>query len=388
LALVIPAVFVLAWVALWNVRATRAMVMTAIVTQDLAVHLPIGPIDLVGDEPVIEEVLLDAPDADGGVVAADVYRPAGGEDRGAVVMAVGAADRIRDHPAIVRMSKSIARAGIVVVVPEMEYPIRERDSVPGNVRELTRAFSSNVAGMVAAIEWARDQEYVDRDKVGVVGFSAGGGIALMATADERLAGDVDFVVTMGTYYDMVDLIGSITTGSVTYRGETEEWEPRLNAVRLMYGSIISFMPEREDRRILTALYVDEDPAAASEVPLLSDKGRELHQAFASGNRERLEVLWREIAPDDVATLEAISPSSYLAALDADLYILSDRTDDYIPHVESLRLRDEATDNGAEVHYVEFRAFNHVEPEVDDPLGLLGDTTKLIHMTWRLLERLL
>jgi hypothetical protein len=75
-------------------------------------------------------------------------------------------------------------------------------------------------------------------------------------------------------------------------------------------------------------------------------------------------------------------------LHTDLYILAGRTDPYIPHVESLRLRDGVSGNGSDVHYLEFTAFNHVEPGgTDDPVGLLGDTGKLMHMTWRLLQRL-
>jgi hypothetical protein len=157
----------------------------------------------------------------------------------------------------------------------------------------------------------------------------------------------------------------------------------------MYSSIFSFLPEAGDREILERIYIEEDAAALSQVPRLSEKGRELHEAFAGSDRERLLALWRELSPGDVAVLEGISPSTYVTDLHTDLYILSDRTDDYIPHVESLRLRDEASDNGTEVHYLEFRAFNHVEPDgAGDPIGLLGDTTKLINMTWRLLQRLL
>jgi acetyl esterase/lipase len=283
----------------------------------------------------------------------------------------------------------VSRAGIVVVVPDMYYPVDGRKTLPRDVRELTSAFSSNVGGMVATIDWLQEQDYVDPEKIGVVGFSAGGGIALMAAADPSVRNDIDFVVTLGTYYDMVDLISAITTKSVTYDGESTPWEPRLKAVRLMYSSIISLLPDAGDREILERIYIEGDSAALTQVSRLSEKSRELHEAFVRSDKERLRALWKELAPDDVAVLEGISPSTYVGDLHTDLYILSDRNDNYIPHVESLRLRDEASGNGTEVHYLEFRAFNHVEPDgAGDPIGLIGDTTKLIHMTWRLLQRLL
>jgi acetyl esterase/lipase len=389
LALAIPVAFVLLWVALWNVHTTRTMIMTVFVTQDLLVHTPVSPINFVGDEPVREEVVVQAPDSRRGAVPVDVYYPNDGEAHGTLVLAIGAAYKIRDHPGVIRLSKAVSRAGIVVVVPDLYYPYKDQETLPEDVRALTNAFSTNVEEMVATIEFLQEQEYVDPERIGVVGFSAGGGIALMAAADARIRNEVDFVVTLGTYYDMVDLISAITTGSVTYEGETVDWTPRLKSVRVMYRSIISFLPQAEDREILGRIYLDEDTRALSRVSGLSDKGKELHEAFAAKDTERILALWRELSPGDVAVLEEISPSSYVQNLHTDLYILTGRTDRYIPYVESLRLRDDVSGNGTAVHYLEFRAFNHVEPAgFGDPLGLLGDTTKLMHMTWRLLERLL
>jgi hypothetical protein len=200
---------------------------------------------------------------------------------------------------------------------------------------------------------------------------------------------VDFVVTLGTYYDMVDLISAITTGSVTYEGETVPWEPRLKSVRVLHRSIISFLPDPEDREILRRIYLDEDTTAVYQVSRLSAKGRELRDAFESKDTGAILSLWNELSPGDVEVLREISPSTYVRGLHTDLYIMTGKTDRYIPYVESLKLRDSAEGNGSDVHYLEFRAFNHVEPGgLGDPVGLLGDTTKLLHATWRLLMRLL
>jgi acetyl esterase/lipase len=322
-------------------------------------------------------------------VQIDVYYPPDGQAHGTLVLAIGAAYKIRDHPGVIRLSKAVSRAGIVVVVPDLYYPYKDQETLPDDVRALTGAFSTNVEELVATVEWLQERDYVDPEKIGMVGFSAGGGIALMAAAEERIRDEVDFVVTLGTYYDMVDLISAITTGSVTYEGETIPWEPRLKSVRVMYRSIISFLPEFQDRDILGRIYLEDDTAAISQVSRLSEKGRELHEAFSGKDTERILALWRELSPGDVAVLEEISPSTYVQGLHTDLYILAGKTDPYIPHVESLRLRDDVSGNGSDVHYLEFQAFNHVEPGgLGDPIGLLGDTTKLMHMTWRLLQRLL
>ncbi len=388
LAFAIPLTFALIWTVLWNIQETRMMIMTGLVTQELMVDVPVSPLKVLGKEPERHEVIVDVPEGRGHLPV-DVYYPDDGEAHGTVILAIGAAYKIRDHPGVVRLSKAISRAGITVVVPELYYPYKDQETLPENVRALTTAFGTNVEEMVATIQWIREQPYVNPDKLGVVGFSAGGGIALMAAADARIRADLDFVVTLGTYYDMVDLVSAITTHQVTYDGETTSWEPRLKSVRVLYRSIISFLPENEDRSLLTRIYLDDDNSARAEVSHLSDKGRELYDAFEKRDTKTIIRLWTEFSPQDVETLREISPSTYVHGLHTDLYIMAGRTDRYIPHVESLKLRDGASGNGSNVHYLEFRAFNHVEPGgLSDPVGLLGDTAKIMFCTWRLLERLL
>jgi predicted esterase len=55
-----------------------------------------------------------------------------------------------------------------------------------------------------------------------------------------------------------------------------------------------------------------------------------------------------MSPQDVATLRQVSPSSAVAALDTELFIMHDRSDPYIPYVESRRLRDAAVGNSYQV----------------------------------------
>ncbi len=78
----------------------------------------------------------------------------------------------------------------------------------------------------------------------------------------------------------------------------------------------------------------------------------------------------------------------LAALDgAQLIIIHDRHDRYIPYVESRRLA-EAARSGVEVHYAEMDIFRHVDPRVPaNPLTFLSDVTELLFQICRLMTRL-
>lgn len=380
LAFAIVAAFFLLWVALWSVRETRVGLTVAFMAPDLFLDLPTSPLKLAGEQPLREEVWLDVPQGRGRLVA-DVYRPSDGESRGAMVISVGAAPRIRDHPGVVRLSKAAARAGMVVMIPQLYYPFQE-NTLPEDVQGLVDAFGTNIQEVVAAYQWLHQQPYVDPERVGIFGASAGGGVGLVAATDPRIRDDVDFVAALGTYYDMVDLINAITTETISYNGESQPWEPWLKTVRVLYTSVIAYLPEARDRDILTRIFIDEDVSARQMVSELSPLGRDVHDAFQDKDSSRVLAFWSDVSPQDVATLRDISPSSYVASLHTELFILTDRSDPYIPYVESRRLRDAASHNGNQTHYAEFDFLNHVELSgPTNPIAFLADLIKLLFYAW-------
>ncbi len=387
LAFAIVAGFVLPWPVLWGVHTTRVGIITAFVAPDLFLDAPVSPLKLVGEDPLREEVWLDVPQGRGRLVA-DVYRPKNGDRHGAMLISVGAAPRIRDHPGVVRLSKAAARAGMVVMIPQLYYPFRE-NVLPEDVQGLVAAFGTNIEEIVASFQWLRRQPYVDAERTGIFGASAGGGIALVAAADSRIRDQVAYMASLGTYFDMVDLINAITTESIHYNGQQEAWDPWLKSVRVLYRSIISYLPQAHDRDILARVFVDEDASARREVSGLSPQGRRIYDAFQARDSDRILAFWGEFSPQDVATLRDISPSSYVAHLNTDLFVITDRSDPFIPYVESRRLRDAASQNGARIHYAEFDFLNHVElSSPRNPISFLADFLKLIFYVWLLMLEVL
>jgi dienelactone hydrolase len=361
-------------------------ITTVLIAPDLF-GSPVSILKIVGEDPIREEVWLNVPEGRG-LLVADVYRPSDGDVHGAMLLAVGAAPRIRDHPGVVRLSTTAARAGMVVMIPQLYYPFQE-NVLPEDVQGLVSAFGTNVEEIIASFEWLREQPYTDPDRTGIFGASAGAGIALVSASDPRISHEVEFFASLGTYYDLVDLVSAITTESIQYDGRSEPWEPWLKSVRVLYNSVISYLPEAEDRDILTRIFVDEDPGASALVGRLSPRARDIYDALRDRDVERILAFWGEVSPQDIATLRAVSPSSAVAALDTDLFILHDRSDPYIPYVESRRLRDATADNGHQVYFAEFDFLNHVElKNPSNPISFLADLVKLIFYTWLLMLKVL
>jgi len=386
LTFAIVIVFVAMWGMLWSIRYSRVGITTMMIAPDLF-GSPVSALRIVGEDPVREEVWLDVPKGRGRLVA-DVYRPQDGDVHGGMVISVGAAPKIREHPGVIRLSKTAARAGMVVMIPQLYYPFHE-NVLPEDVQGLVNAFGTNVEEIIASYQWLREQPYVDPDRLGIFGASAGAGIALVSASDPRISQEVDFFASLGTYYDLVDLISAITTESIQYNGHTEPWDPWLTSVRVLYNSIISYLPDAEDRDILTRIFVDEDPAARSLVSRLSPRARDIYGAFEDRDPERILAFWGDVSPQDVATLREVSPSSSVQALDTDLFIMHDRSDPYIPYVESRRLRDATAGNGHQVYFAEFDFLNHVElKNPSNPISFLADLVKLIFYSWLLMLKVL
>ena len=113
---------------------------------------------------------------------------------------------------------------MVVMIPQLYYPFHE-NVLPEDVQGLVSAFGTNVEEIIASYQWLREQPYVDPDRLGIFGASAGAGIALVSASDPRISHEVEFFASLGTYYDLVDLISAITTDRSSTRATRSPGTP-------------------------------------------------------------------------------------------------------------------------------------------------------------------
>ena len=131
---------------------------------------------------------------------ADLYRPADGTPRGAIVLVHGLSRAGRHHAELVRLARLLARERQLVLVPQLDGLAAFRLS--GN----------EVADIRAG---ARYLARIGGGPVAVAGFSFGAGPALLAAADLpslRVAG------SFGGYADLRNVITYVTTGVFTFQG--------------------------------------------------------------------------------------------------------------------------------------------------------------------------
>lgn len=364
------AVFLAMLGGMWANRYSRVALQTTYLVGNTFVDLPTNPYEWSTADPM--KVTIEyGPTTGTPVGQADLYSPSSGGPHGAVLVVLGAAPEALDDPRLVRLARGVARIGVVVMVPRLDQLLSDR-LVPQEIDEIALAFAS-----------LQRVEGVDPTRVGIVGFSAGAGLALVAATDPTIRNEVALLVSFGGYYDLFDLIAAITTRTISDGRSTQVWQPAAKSVRVLRRSLISYAEDPAERELLTATFAFQQPADPTAVEALSPLARTVYDLLDNTDPEKVEEILAAAPEDLLATLRRLSPSAYIDDLRTDVYILHDRNDKFVPYLESRRLA-EGLSAINRASYIELDIFRHVNPRVPaNPLYFLVDLLKFFFQLYRL-----
>lgn len=315
---------------------------------------------VVGGEPDLAELWL--PDW------ASVERPAG-----AILMVFGVNNLGRNHPAIERVADALARTGVAVLVPDSRTLLEGRLEV------------GEIDGVVDAFQLLAARPEVDRERIGIFGFSVGGSLAMLAARDPAIAGSVRWVNAFGAFADTATYLASVSAHA--YRGPDGDevpWTPTPLAREVYLSFMLDRVDHAGDRRTLDAAFGRPilDGKRPSADPSLregleTDAGRTVHDLLTAASLDAAAAMIEALPADTLAFVDAISPARRLAGLEADVYLMHETEDHHVPFVESRALASALEARGRLVAHTEFRLFDHVQP---DDLDLAAAAPEL----WRLL----
>src|SRR5207237_9280956 len=128
---------------------------------------PTSPVDLlslVTAAPIHEERTLTYA---AGSIHVDLFHPANDGRHGAIILLLGAGDVPRSDLAI-RFSEALARSGVVAMLPQSDGLLADRLTF------------DEVDGVRTELEFLESLADVDRQRIGIVGLSAAGGLSIVA----------------------------------------------------------------------------------------------------------------------------------------------------------------------------------------------------------------
>ena len=273
---------------------------------------------------VTRDVVL--PDARTGV-RARVYQPAQGGRFPGVVVAHGVHYRGIDERRLVPFARTLAATGRIVLTPELadltDYRITEQ--------------GKDV--IVRAARWLSERsEVVEEPRVGVLGFSFAGGLALVAAGSPELEGRLAFVTSVGGHHELGRVLGFLLADRIaTPSGVLVTPAHEYGLVILLYQYLEAFVgaAEREPFREVLRAWLHEDRAQARAlVQKTSESTRRLFERVETRRLKELAPELERLIDGEGARLRALSPSGRLSRVEAPVYLLHGAGDSVIPPSET------------------------------------------------------
>ena len=377
LVLLVLAALLVAW------EPTRVALQTAVMLPNLLDAGP-KPLNLFSEAPRRTAVPYRAVGAGTEPELAELWLPSWASAQrpaGAILLVLGVNNVGRNHPAVERVADGLARTGVAVLVPDSRVLLEGHLEV------------GEVDGVVRAFQLLLGRPEVDRERVGIFGFSVGGSLALLAAGDDRIASQVRWVNAFGAFADAGSYLASVSAHA--YRGtdgSVVPWTPTPLAREVYLRFMLDQVEDEADRELLEAglgarILAAERPAADTRLreSLGSDTAKAVHDLLTAGTLDEATAAIESLPAQAQRFIDAISPARHLAGIEAGVHLMHETEDHHVPFVESRALASTLEEEGLLEAHAEFRLFDHVQPDDLDLIGAAPELVKLLLHVRTLME---
>jgi dienelactone hydrolase len=328
-----------------------------------------------------------------GSIAGRVYAPARGSTQ-TVLLVAGLHPIGIDEPRLMALSRELAMSKVTVVTPEIPELSRF---------EIRPALTDQIEQ--AALWLATNADLAPTGRIGLMGISFSGGLAVVAAGRPALRDRLSYVFALGGHDDLPRVLTYLCTGIEGDAGTGPWEEPDLATVQPHdYGVAVVLLnvmdhlvpPEQVTllrdgvRRFIWASYLDTVDAAAAarefaELRMLAPRLPEPAATLLDlVNNRNVAQLGPRLLPYVASHVEAaaLSPSRSPAPT-APVYLLHGRHDTVIPAAESVYLAQRLRAQSVPVRLLLTDLISHAE--ADQPVRVL-DVWRLAHFWSDLLTR--
>jgi hypothetical protein len=278
--------------------------------------------------------------------------------RAALVAVPGAVPQGKDDARMVAFATTLARAGFVVMVPDLAG-FRQLRIRPADAREIADAFA-----------WiSRRPELAPGGRAGMFAFSYSVGPAVLAALEDDIREQVRFVVGLGGYYDLPRAMLFFTTGWFEHAGAWQFITPDDTGRMVLAYSSLDYLAPAPDRAVFDRMVAQRlnDPEAdlAPLAARLSPGAQAVYALALNSDPARFAELFARLPRgmrEDIARLDLARHD--LAPLQARLILVHGRHDNLIPYTESLALAGAVPAGQARVFLIR-SVLGHVDLGVSD-----------------------
>jgi len=270
----------------------------------------------------------------------DIYRPKGAKRTSFVILFPGFTDEGSKDPRLVNFANALAGAGIAGFTDEGSKDPRLVNfanalagagigvAIPQSFTIRNSIFTTNdIDRIKSTYSFLQEQNYIQKDKIGIIGFSVAGSYVLRAASE--LGNKPLFILSLGAYYDLSELIVSILYEKAFYNGKERTWKPNSFPKKLVRD------------------YLNNQIGIEQTDELFSNEGITIEE-FRRNNREF------------AVKLDDLSPSQVLSEIKTTVFLIHDSYDGNTPVEDSRKIRD-ALPKDIPLYYSELSIMNHVTP---------------------------
>jgi len=307
-----------------------------------------------------------------------------GDDRHAPILLVpGVHASGIDEPRLVAVARHLASIGHPVLTTELAdlkaYEITPRST---DMIEDAAAWLAGHSGLAP------------RGRVGLMGISFAGGLAIVASARPSVADRLEFVMSFGGHGDLPRTLRYLATGEMP--GADVPPPHDYGVAIILLGAADQAVPEDQVEPLRTAILTFLEASRLDMVDKPRSRGEFARaRKMAADLPEPARTLMGYVNDRDVARLGPIL-LPHIEAMDADpahspsmapaprapVYLLHGADDNVIPAAESTQLAETLRSRGATVHLLTTPLVTHAE--VDRPPSL-GDLLDLVRFWGSLLD---
>lgn len=293
-------------------------------------QIPLKPLRLLTNQPKHEQIKF------GNGVVADLYiptkilrLPSVTQDKAAaLILAMGVRTNEKDKPILLGFANTLTRLGYVVVWPRLDD------------LDMDRVKYERPETFLSGFQYLQQRPDVDKNRISFVGFSVGSSIAMIAAENPSINHRVHGLIFFGGYYNILDYLKALATKSVVVDGQDLSWNPAQGAVN-----------------------------HAKEI--LKKEGLKLEQF------KNIE----EIPGFQKNPLLRFSPDQRIENYKAPIFILHEKADDYVPYVESIKLK-QALGVKVPVTFHLANLFEHVQPKKGISLAQIREFAALYSFLYK------
>ena len=293
---------------------------------------------------------------------ADLYRVPGAGSQTGILLVPGIAPAGKNDSRLVALARTLARSGFTVLVPD----------IPG-FRSF-RLSAADVRRIADAYDYFSKRPDQTDSGTGICAISFAVGPAVLAALQPDTRDRVSFIIGVGGYQDLAEVVTFTTTGYFREPG-ARRWErlsPSVYGQALLALSNAPLLPEASDRRALSDYARDllqwrhEAAGLTGRMLHLQPGGEALLALITNKNPERAGVLMSRLPEPVRLQMTALNPAAHdLSGLKARLLLLHGRGDNVIPYTQSLSLAKAVGPDKARLFLIDGLAHVDLQPRRRD-----------------------